>query len=164
MNIDPDIWQHVSGIEFDGPTVQKDLQDLLSGKGGVSETQWEVLTDLYREGGPSTAGYAAVPLLLEPHEQVPPKLAWALYSTAGQIVAAIGKPDSPRVPDALGQIRTEATRLLAIERILVSAGKADLSVAELLYTFQVMMELKGRSDLTAKLEGLFWDESRAGHG
>ncbi len=157
MNFDPNAWRGLSGIDSDGPTLLRDLQELGAGRIEAHDQQIEILADLYRDGTASTAAYAAVPLLLDPEAHVSCRLRWEMCLTAGLVLAARGRDNLPAQESAKAMLQG-VTNELAVERLLAAAAQAQLRVPELLDTFAVIMMLTGRPDLHEKLKRLVLQE------
>jgi hypothetical protein len=143
------VWDHVSGINASGREVLADLRDLVAGRFSQDE-QVDLMVELFREGAPTTAGYAAVPILLQ-GSFLAPWTNWMMAHTAGLILGARGEEGNPPVPPELEAHQGPEVIRAAIQRILESAAGANLTVAELLDSFSVVLKLKGEPDLAGSL-------------
>jgi hypothetical protein len=138
-------WNSVSGIDSDGVSIKERLDELIRGALTYDE-QIELLVDLCRDGAASTAGYAAIPLLLR-NDCADPRTRWEMARTAGLIVTSAGHNGSPGVPAELASNLNDSARLLIRTSILKAAAEAELGTAELIDTLSVAVALAGRDDL-----------------
>ena len=138
-------WEAVRGIDSDGPSIKIGLEELLRGE-LLCEEQIELFVDLCRDGAASTAGYAAIPLLLI-NDGPSPRLSWQMAHVAGLILIAVGHEGSPPVPFELAINVGSEARQLAIKRLLQTAADAKLGCAELIDSLAVVMALLDRNDL-----------------
>ena len=142
------LWEQVAGISFDGVTFKAMLDQLIEGT-LPSELKDELLVDCCRDGEASTAGYAAVPLLLK--EASNPRLSWEFAWTAGQTLAEGAMRNSPPVPEFLKESVDARMVDLAIRKLQIGLSVADLSLVEQIQTIALVASLKGRQDLADKL-------------
>jgi hypothetical protein len=142
-------WDAVSGIDSDGASIRQRLNELAAGALPYDE-QIEVLVDLCRDGVASTAGYAAIPLLVFPDCR-DVRTRWEMVRTAGLIVSSVGRSGSPPVPDHLMSNVDESARLQIKTAILKTAAEAELGAAELVDTLSVAVAMVGREDLADTL-------------
>jgi hypothetical protein len=141
-------WNQISGLSFDGKTFKELLDQLIAGTLS-SELKDELLVDCCRDGAASTAGYAAIPLLL--HAESSPRLGWELAWTAGQTLAEGAMRDAPPVPEFLKEnVRPEMVAL-AIRKLQLGLSLADLSLIEQIQTISLIAALRGRQDLADQL-------------
>jgi hypothetical protein len=147
MNFSTDYpWEAVHGIDSDGPSIKAKLDEFLKG-GLLYEEQIELLVDLCRDGAASTAGYAAIPLLLCSNAPSP-RAAWEMARMAGLILEAVGHEGSPPVPVELAANVGSEAREKACNKLLQTIALAKLGVAELIDSLAVVMALMDRIDLS----------------
>lgn len=146
--VEEQIWSRVEGLSFDGVTFGGLLTELVEGT-IAAEMKDELLADCCRDWEASTAGYAAVPWLLR--DGYPPRLAWELAWTAGQILTEEIMSGSPPVPEFLKDRVNGKAKVLAVERLRHGVAFADLSLVELIQTISLIADLSGRADLGGKL-------------
>jgi len=145
-------WNAVSGIDSDGASIKERLDDLIRGALSYDE-QIELLVDLCRDGAASTAGYAAIPLLIV-NNCSDKRARWEMARTAGLIVTSADQAGSPAVPAELASNMDDPARLLIRTTILKAAAEAELGLAELIDTLSVVVALAGREDLARPLTEL----------
>jgi hypothetical protein len=138
-------WASVQGIDSSGLSIKSRLEELLAGV-LIAEEQVDLLVDLCREGVASTAGYAAIPILI--HGQAKDaRTAWQMAHAACLVIGAVGLPGSPPVPAELLDNVSDGNRRMAIKSVLSSGAEAELGTAELLDSLSAVLAVLNRTEL-----------------
>jgi hypothetical protein len=161
MNYLDDIdWELYSGFNSKGGLIKVRLGELVAGELPYEE-QVELFVELTRDGAASTAGYAAIPILLTPVIQNP-RTSWQMAHTACLVIGAIGKEGSAPVPLKLSGHASADIRKLAIKTILQTGAGAELGAAELLDSLSAALAVMGRTDLAETIGELALKEYGVG--
>jgi hypothetical protein len=152
-------WTIVEGVSYDVPTILTELENLISGKLSEDE-QTELMVEFVREWRATTAGYAAIPILLG--EKTPGgQTAWRMALTACQIIGLSDQEGNPPVPPSLlPNVNTE-TRRFALRRLFETMSETDLSAADLLWSAAASLGASGRSDLSESIVEMALRESNS---
>ena len=148
-------WSQLHGIDTDGITIWKDLHRLAEGRMSEDEAS-ELLCDLVRDYSPSTAGYAAVPFLIENCENdlIALKTRSEMIHTACLILGLASSPDAPQVPESLVKNFSEEIKKQALQKLFLLASQEELGEHEVVCITSAALLLKGHRDAFDSLVSL----------
>jgi hypothetical protein len=150
MMNDEAIWSELSGYDTSGLTIFKDLSRLVSGQLNEDECS-ELLLDLIRENQPSTAGYAALPYLLNDCRAVSAKTRFEMLHAACMILGLASEPGSPEIPPNLAHHFHSTENRTALRKLFKAASEVDLSDDDIACVASVALLLKGDRELYGKI-------------
>lgn len=141
-----ELWSTLEGIDTDGITVLSEIKRLLEGDMNDDEVT-ELMTNLVRDGIPSSAGYGAIPYLIKGSDKLTLKTQFEMVAAACLIIGLSVVAESPKIDSILIENFTDSSKKIALQRLFLLASEVDLTSDDLISMSANAFMLVGKRDI-----------------